>query len=407
MKRLKRPMLVLLGLALILSTTAGIWATWNMLSSSRYEESLRLFREAGLPTSPRDLAPAPVPDAENAAPLYLEAIDQAAGIENFRLGSCRELPQEARKAVASADGALELVHRAAGRAYCVFESNHDDPSSASVLSVARFMKLARVLVARSVFRSEDGELDGAVDDLHALFHMARSLGQEPMLLRQVVRLSISGMGLEALEVILPRCDSAADVLQEVELDVARGAIARGMRGEAGLGTELLLRDSLDPADFGDTTSLLYWTVRMRSVTGPYLKSEAATYLDFIRRFSEALQKSYPVAIAEARTLEDELQEDAGLLLGTVVVRAAGMVKREASIASKLALAPLAARCLDHRRLHGGYPRSLSEVATADEVIDPFSGEPFLIVERPDGGITLASPQEGGGSWRLPGGKDRE
>lgn len=401
MKRLKRPMLVLLGLALIVGTAGGVWTTWNVVSSNRYEESLRLFRAAGLSMSLREMAPAPVPDSENAAPLYLKAIDQAAGIEDVSVDSYSKLGEEVRAAVTAASTALQLVHDAARRPHCVFDRNYEDPSNIAFLQVITFVKLSRILAARAALRSGDGDLDGAIEDLRALSHMARSLRPEPFLLSQIVRMSISGMGLEALEEILPRCDSAADVLQRVELDIARGAIARGIQGEAGFGTEAMLRDSVDPAEYGGKTSPLYWTLRMRSVTGPYLKSEAATYLDFIRRFSEALKKSYPVAIAEAEKLEEEIQENAGLLLGAVVIQAASMVKREAALASRLALAPLAARCLDHRRQHGEYPKSVSEVASGADLIDPFSGKPFLLIERLDGGITLESPGDGGGSWRLP------
>jgi hypothetical protein len=391
-------LLVLVGVTLVVGVVWGMWSAWSLWSSSRYEESLRLFEEAGLPASLREMAPLPPPAAENAAPLYLKAIDQVSGIPDVRLESYKgAISDDVRRAVASAGKALQLMHAAAERPRCVFEEDYDDPSR--VLPVAEFMKLSRLLAARAVLRSQDGDLDSSLADLRALFHAARSLHEEPWLLRQIVRLAIDGLGLEALEVVLPRCDSAEDALEQVELDIARGAMAQGIRGETALGTELVLRDSLDPDEIGlDRTSALYWTLRMRSVTGPYLKSEATAYLDFMRRYLEALDDDYPAAIAAAERLESEFMENAGILLNIFVVHTASHVRREACIVSRLALARVAARCLDHRRQHGAYPESLSEVDS--DLIDPFCGKPFVLSRR-GGRPALESPEGGGSSWTLP------
>ena len=133
---------------------------------------------------------------------------------------------------------------------------------------------------------------------------------------------------------------------------------------------------------------------MRSVTGPYLKSEAATYLDFFCESSEALKKGYPHAIPEVQRLDLELSHHGGILLNAAYVRTANLVKKEALVASRVALALLAAQCLDHRRQHGAYPESLPEA------FDPLTGKSFLF-SRGDGELSIASPGNEKVLWVLP------
>ena len=142
-------------------------------------------------------------------------------------------------------------------------------TTASPFRAGNLLKLARLLAARATLRAEEGNLDGALDDLRALFRSARALRQEPMLLSQVVRLSIDDVGLAVLEVVLPQCAAAVPALERVELDDPRGAVAQGNRGAAGAAVETLLTPgAIDPDASGlARDDPLYWTLRMRSVAG--------------------------------------------------------------------------------------------------------------------------------------------
>ena len=82
------------------------------------------------------------------------------------------------------------------------------------------------------------------------------------------------------------------------------------------------------------------------------------------------------------------------------MRTAGLVRREGVIASRIKLALVAARCLDHRRQHGVYPETLSEVVSASEAGDPLSERDFSLVSE-NGALSIVSPANGAVSWKLP------
>ena len=97
-------------------------------------------------------------------------------------------------------------------------------------------KLARLLQLDVQRRIQQGDRDGAVTSVIAIVNVARSLGNAPFLISQVVRMAIDLSASQALGRILDHgtpSDRALARLQDVlEKDAAEPRLLYAMRGDA-------------------------------------------------------------------------------------------------------------------------------------------------------------------------------
>lgn len=313
---LRRASLLLL---LLLVVAGGLLGLWSLRSAHRVRSVLQAVRVAGLPTSVAELAPAPIPAEENAAPLYLEAFALAKEIPALRLSDLPQLPdrQELGRALAQVEPALALLRRAVDRPQCQFP--HDFSSLATLTPVGgnAASQLARLLAARAVSRIEEADSQEAIEDVRALFHLGRSFAGEPSGLSQMMRLHYLDLGFKVLELILPASSDPLATLVRAHPDDARGASLRAVRSELLLAIELIkddgeLRRQADPAP-----SWVDWLERT------HVLGDVATCTDVRRRQMLALGLPYPQAIAVFQSLAAELQKEGGPVSGMIAARLDG------------------------------------------------------------------------------------
>ncbi|MBI4600530.1 MAG: hypothetical protein HY721_01080 [Planctomycetes bacterium] len=381
------------------------WTIWSRWSTARLERALAGLRAAGLPTEVSEVLSEPVPSHENAAALYLAAVEVVQGLASLPADPIPQVSKETRELFPLAGAALDLARRAGELPRCRYPRAPvaGPDGGATALQYRHFMQLARLLAASAIVQSEAGDLDGAVEDLRALFRAAGSLRQEPTLLDQIVRMTVTGIGLSALEAVLPRCPSATAALARVDPDPIRGATAGAIRSEVAwlLSTVLPVVAGEkewqgDPGSFGGG---VFGMLISSGLLGPYFKYDVSLYVDSLCKYAGVFEKPYPEAIPLARQTEAEAERSAGYLMRLVVVKIAGIVEREAEVASRLQLARVAAACLDHWKSTGGFPESLPALVEARALEDPLTGEPFELRRR-DGGVVLASAGGGKVTWEL-------
>lgn len=385
----------------VLGLPAGAWWTWDALSESRLQSALSRFRAMGLPESIGDLERVlPAPE-ENAAFLYMTAVDRAGELERIDSKTFRgPITPELRAAVGAAQPVLAVLEAAAALPRCVYPIDSEDDASTEEFRAGELVGLGRLLAARARIRAVDADLAGALSDVRVLFRAGASLAEEPFLLRQIVRMSIAGIAFDTLEEILPLCESPVEALASVRADVVRGAVERGLRAEA-VFLSAVYSPGSDPRMLGDgPAELAPWLLRCRAITSPYVNTEAALALDFLSRSVAALSRPYHVSLPAVEALARQLEEERGLLNREVVMRINGLLEREAKVATRAGLATLAARCISHRSKHEAFPDTLAEIADGAELVDPISGRSFTLSRSGDD-LVIASA-DGEVSWRIPG-----
>jgi hypothetical protein len=105
--------------------------------------------------------------------------------------------------------------------------------------------VAHLLEADVAVRARDGDLDDALDSCGALLGTARSIGDEPLLISQLVRGAIDGVAAKSVRRVLGQgepSDAALSQVQALMLDEqAQPLLLMGMKGERAMLFELIRR----------------------------------------------------------------------------------------------------------------------------------------------------------------------
>ena len=105
--------------------------------------------------------------------------------------------------------------------------------------------VARLLSADAAIRVHDGDLNGALDSCRAILCTGRSIGDEPFVISQIVRVAIGLVAMQSTRRVLGQgepSDAALARLQSLILDeLTEPLLLYGLRGERATLTELIRR----------------------------------------------------------------------------------------------------------------------------------------------------------------------
>ncbi len=76
--------------------------------------------------------------------------------------------------------------------------------------------VARLLQADAALRAHDGHLDGALDSCRAILNVGRSIGDEPTIISQLVRIAISGTALTSARRVLAQGEPSDKALEQLQ-----------------------------------------------------------------------------------------------------------------------------------------------------------------------------------------------
>ena len=168
----RRILFLFLLLAIIIASTV-LWL--NSVANSRLEVELAYVRDAGAPLRLIELAPLPVPAADNAAPLLLEAFELVveepeAWYEDARFEGYEVDPfgqedawyEELSAWVERNAPALEKARAAAARTACQFDLDWEKGLEAESPQIWGLLTLSRVRGAQAILTAREGRLDAAV-----------------------------------------------------------------------------------------------------------------------------------------------------------------------------------------------------------------------------------------------------
>ncbi|QEH31854.1 hypothetical protein OJF2_03210 [Aquisphaera giovannonii] len=267
--------------------------------------------------------------------------------------------------------------------------------------------VARLLGADAAMRAHGGDLDGAMDSCRAMLGVARSIGDEPMLISQLGRIAAGVTAADSARRVLGQgepSDQALARFQAAALDEASEPLfLRGMRGERAILDEVIRRirdgelavsalsDGGRPDDLVRPVSPWgrLWFDHQRAVGLGWMNELVA--IAHRPPFERA-----PLLAAWEAEIRRVARSRLGLLaapLPALMVPAAATadpscVRYQASLGATAIL--LAAE--RHRRKMGDWPGSIDAIDRSilpDPPVDPFSGKPFLL-ERRDGQLLIHS-----------------
>ena len=105
--------------------------------------------------------------------------------------------------------------------------------------------VARLMYASAMIQARDGDFSGALDSCRAIVAAARSIGDEPFLISQLVHIALGESALDATWRVLGQgeaSDAALAPLQELLLDeMKQPLLLVGVKGERAVLTEIIRR----------------------------------------------------------------------------------------------------------------------------------------------------------------------
>ncbi len=269
---------------------------------------------------------------------------------------------------------------------------------------------ARLMAADAAIRAHDGDLDGALDSCRAEIGVARSIGDEPIIISQLVRIALDLEAVQIAQRVIGQgeaTDAALARLQTLFLDeMAQPLVLHGLRGERATLVEVTRQHSLGGEAslkaFAEGTSLQLETA------DPTITSRLKLYLDLQLAITTELTNQC-VAIerkpaADRRDLWQKFAAKMQYMRSHSVGRVLAMLPltlfpavKSFAVASDRMQTELAATAIllaaeRHRRKTGQWPTSIESI---DGVILPvapadlFSNKPFHIEHR-DGRLFVYS-----------------
>ncbi len=276
---------------------------------------------------------------------------------------------------------------------------------------------ARLLKLDAILRAHDGDADGALASSRAELNVGRSLGDEPLLMTQLVRIAIESPSLRTIEHVLANGEPSDGALSAVqgllEDEEAQPLFRFAVRGERAALNDLYARLASGQLNGfvkdGETSALDQWLYRQAMciyARGIILEemTEAVAIAD------APLSQQYELAEAWAQELglrssQGTLEKFSRLLLPAI----SPFIRSYVTSRTRLRTAIVAVAAERFRRKHGRWPESvgqltpwpLSRVPTDPHTDGPLiwsSSEETLVIYSPgpdlvdDGGALEQDPQ---------------
>lgn len=373
------------------------------------------------------VAPARVPDRQNAALVYQRAFDAMAKPQSqppevqerwnrwldFKADQPLDFKDaELLKFIEQNQPAMALLRRAASMPDCYFEHNYAQPSFNEQVSEIEQMRYgSRLMVLDARCRVSQKDARGALEDVNCLFAMAAHTRTEPLLVCVLSAAAIDSRAAAVLE------DTLASTRPKAE-DLAVLTIEEGAPYLQSMARAFRMEDAFVLGFFSTATED---SEALRAVNAPpvfvmepfasiwrvfLLPDDIASYRRAMRHYAVWTARPYRETHADCEKWEQEFRsKEAGLFTHLLVPALSGAIKRASEADAHHLLACTALAVEKYRARTGKLPARLDELAPSylDAIPkDPFDGKPLRMAVS-QGGILLYSigpdlKDEGGAPW---------
>lgn len=194
-----------------------IYTVLSYSASSELEMELEEIKNSGKPVTLLDLIPPPIPDEENAAPVYKKAfaIMVKGTKEEEKLHDLKWSEEEVpavRRLLEKNEDTLNLLQQATSFEKSQFPLDYAKGFEMPLPHLAQFRNCARLLAADALIKAMDGEIDEALSSCQVGLRMGKASQDPIILISYLVRNAIDAIMLTALEEIL---SESGDVSQDM------------------------------------------------------------------------------------------------------------------------------------------------------------------------------------------------
>jgi len=406
----------ILGLLALLIVAHTIF---NFIAGRRLEAELQKIRASGAPLTLTEAAPPQMPDAENAALLYLEAFKEmkappyapeAVGgkappeselepVYEFIAPSPRK-PRPSLAEVAAIidrhEKGFRLLEQASRRPACRFPVNWEAGAAALFPHLAAMRAATRFLVAKALVDAKRGRSAEAMKDLAIIIRMTNHISADPTLIAALARIACTAIMFRPLPEILSaaaptEAESRAlyDLLTEVD---TRGPFVHAMQGERCFGLwgfdhvrKAGPKEFFGSEDYPHWSGILsrrwLWRI-LRPLWKPFLKLDEVFYLNYMQAQIALAAKPYAQSRQGYERLEKMLKQVPwyailSRIMSPVFSRAH---QKQEELSAMLGLMRAALALRAYQVENGAYPASLEELRARGGwpfPDDPFTGRPFI------------------------------
>jgi hypothetical protein len=309
---------------------------------------------------------------------------------------------EIENAAAAITEARKLVNQPRGRFAITYTRDY---IGTMLPGIQDAREVAQLLNYDALYRSQSGDIDGAIVSCRALVNNARAIGDEPILIAQLVRIAIRAIGVGKVERALAMGEPAvADLasLQQALLEEENVPVYQiGLRGErAGMdrfmewlrtnGFSMRQMNALlsggpvkQSGSWSGETAVLY-------LPGA-ITSNRAALLDHLNRMMEVSKHPIEQQMTAAEELNATIKKEP-LLVRMLLPATDKIAEAERRSRALLRCAAVGIAAERYRRQHGQWPGKLDDLKGTflQEVPnDPYTGEPLRYRKDAEGVIIYA------------------
>ena len=359
-------------------------------AEAKLQAELRRIRAAKQPTTIQEIEPPPVPDAENAAPLYEKAYaatslntDEIHTIERLFRPALNPEPEgsvgPSRAIIAKNRQAIALVYQATERPQCrlAVEWERGNPAIARHIHVVGH--LCFPVVGTAVLHAMDGDVPGGLRALRVGIRLGDALTEEPTQPLQDARYTTYRFTLEALLAVLSAHRVTPDLAKPLYDQLAAIEImesfARGLIGDrARAFADYQKNQSMGLRSPENVFVPPEWTLEASEWLP--LMGERIALADQPYR---AVPKELEALDLRARRFEHTTDMIGQQFFPSERTWATAPFQQRDTVIAQIGLAQMALALKAYQAQHGGYPDSLGTLRSAvgwKIPGDPFSGRDF-------------------------------
>ncbi len=261
-------------------------------------------------------------------------------------------------------------------------------------------QVAALLSLDVKLRAHDGDLDGALESCRALLNTARAIGDEPLMISQLVRIAIDGTALEAVQTVLaqgePSESALASIQAALEDEADEPRLLWGLRGERANAHDVCSRWTSGEMTVSQSSGQAnsdgpFWFAPARPF---YFRATHALMLSMLNQAVEIARRpppEQPSGWAEW-TKSVEPPKDAGSpSLGFIAHATMASIvpagRATFRITGQLRSGVVLVAAERHRQAHGDLPGTIEAIDPKflpRRPIDPFDGRPIKLRAFEDG-----------------------
>lgn len=161
------------------------WSAINIYTSILLHRELSFIRQKGQPVTSAEMLPLPIPQTQNAAPLY----QRAAAVMQFKSSrDCNNLSKKKIVTILRKNAqTINLIRQATDKSQCRFTLVRDENNMLSTSpTYTKLRDLARLLALQALSEAQAGNKKEALQDVRRQFIMASHVASDPLYMSALV-----------------------------------------------------------------------------------------------------------------------------------------------------------------------------------------------------------------------------